>query len=222
MARATTGVPAGKADAAVSKKPQRKPASRYHHGDLRRALMDAALIVVRDEGVDAVRMNALAQQLRVSVAAPFRHFATRDALLVALAEEGAHKMVEAIDAAVARASEAIDREQARGVAYVRFAVEHTAWFRLLARPDLLAMSETLSALSASQEALMEAVLGRHAGERSPEVAQVSAGVLAAQAITYGLARMITDGLLGKVSADDAEALAREVTNVLGEGLMPRG
>jgi hypothetical protein len=102
---------------------------------------------------------------------------------------------------------------------VRFAVEHTAWFRLLARRDLLAMSETLSALSASQEALMEAVLGRHIGERSPEVA--SAGVLAAQAITYGLARMITDGLLGKVSADDAEALAREVTNVLGEGLMPR-
>lgn len=40
-------------------------------------------------------------------------------------------------------------------------------------------------------------------------------------MTYGLARMITDGLLGAVSADDAEVLAREVTNVLGEGLMPR-
>lgn len=183
--------------------------------------MDAALIVVRDEGVDAVRMSALAQQLRVSVAAPFRHFATREALLVALAEEGALKMVEAIDAAVARAPEGLDREQARGIAYVRFAVEQPAWFRLVARADLLAMSETLRALSASQEALMEAVLGRHAGERSPEVAHVSAGVLAAQALTYGLARMITDGLLGQVSADDAETLAREVTNVLGVGLLPR-
>lgn len=92
----------------------------------------------------------------MSVAAPFRHFATREALLVALAEEGARKMVEAIDAAMWCAPEGLDREQARGVAYVRFAVEQPAWFRLVARADLLAMSETLRALSASQERLMEA------------------------------------------------------------------
>lgn len=68
---------------------------------------------------------------------------------------------------------------------------------------------------------MDAAFAGQAPAPSSSAARVSAGVLAAQALTYGLARMVTDGLLGDVSADDAEALAREVTSVLGVGLLPR-
>jgi AcrR family transcriptional regulator len=205
----------------AAKAPRKRAPRAYHHGDLRRALLDAALIVVRDHGVDAVRMNALAKTLRVSVAAPFRHFPSREALLVALAEEGAVRMVDAINAAVTAVGDAhpLLREQARGVAYVRFVVAERGYFRLLARAEILALSPMLQSMSAAQESLMDDVLGRHhRGVRSPLIAR-SAGVLAAQALTYGLARMITDGLLGDVSVDDAEVLATEVTNVLGEGLM---
>lgn len=204
--------------------PQPRPRSKgdYHHGDLRSALLLAARRVVAREGVDGVRINALARSLRVSVAAPFRHFASRDALLVALAEEGAEKMVEAMATAAARASDPLDAERAKGIAYVRFVVSEPGYFRVLCRPEILAQSRLLAHLSSSSQSLMNAVLGRdHPGEHSPAVVLRSAGTLAAQALTYGLARMIADGLLGDVNVDDAEALAVEVTGVLGRGLLPR-
>ena len=108
---------------------------------------------------------------------------------------------------------------ARGIAYVRFAVVEPGYFRLLARPEIVFASTLLREANQAQQALMEPVLGRrHRGAVSRELAERSAGMLAAQALTYGLARMITDGLLGAVSADAAERLAHEVTGVLGEGL----
>jgi AcrR family transcriptional regulator len=203
-------------------RPRRRAPTRYHHGDLRRALLDAARAVVAKDGVDAVRLNALAKRLRVSVAAPFRHFASKDALLVALAEEGATRMVDAMNAAAAAASDPLEAERARGVAYVRFVVSEPGYFRVLARKEILAQSPLLAQMESSQHALMEAVLGRHhAGDNSPALVQRSAGLLAAQALTYGLARMIDDGILGDVDVDAAAALAVEVTDVLGRGLIPR-
>jgi|GEM_PF-557921 len=200
------------------KKPK-KPARPYHHGDLRRALLDAALDVVNVSGVDAVTMSGLSKSLGVSVAAPFRHFPTREAFLVALAEEGALHMVRFMAEAAARQTDPLEAQRARGVAYVRFAVVQPGFFRLLARPEIVAASEHLRQASAAQQALMDPVLGRHhQGPISTELTRRSAGMLAAQALTYGLARMITDGLLGDVSADDAERLAQELTGVLGEGL----
>ncbi|MDX2015667.1 MAG: TetR/AcrR family transcriptional regulator [Myxococcaceae bacterium] len=201
---------------------KRRAPSRYHHGDLRRALLDLALRVVEREGIEAVRLNVLARELRVSVAAPFRHFPTREALLVALTEEGAEQLVAVVNAAAARVVDPLEAQRARGVAYVRFAVEHPGWFSLLTRAELVRASPRLRALSASQESLMEPILGRqHRGRASRSVSRRSAGLLAAQALTYGLARMVTDGLLGEVSADDAERLAVELTGVLGEGLLER-
>ncbi|MCG5055431.1 MAG: TetR/AcrR family transcriptional regulator [Myxococcales bacterium] len=198
---------------------KRKPA-RYHHGDLRRSLLDAALRVVANQGVEAVKLNVLAKGLRVSVAAPFRHFPTKEALLVALAEEGANLMVQRLAQAAAREVDPLEAQRARGVAYVRFAVDKPGYFRLLVRPEILNASEHLRHLTASSEALMEPILGRrHRGQASAELAKRSAGVLAAQALTYGLARMIVDGLLGEVNAADAERLAYELTGVLGEGLI---
>jgi AcrR family transcriptional regulator len=203
-------------------KPRRRVPSRYHHGDLRRALLDAALIVIEEKGLDAVKMSDLARTLRVSVAAPFRHFESRDALLVALAEEGANKMVVDIEAAAARVRDPLEAQRARGVAYVRFAVLEPGYFKLLSKKDILVASDHLRALATSQEALMEPILGRHhRGRASAALAKKSAGLLAAQALTYGLARMIADGLLGDIDGDDAALLAVELTGVLGEGLLPR-
>lgn len=203
-------------------RPRRRARTRYHHGDLRRALLDAARAVVAKDGVDAVRLSALATRLRVSVAAPFRHFASKDALLVALAEEGAARMVAAMTAAAAAAADPLEAERARGVAYVRFVVSEPGYFRVLARKEILAQSQELAQLASSQQALMEAVLGRdHAGANSRALVQRSAGLLAAQALTYGLARMVDDGILGDVDPDAAAALAVEVTDVLGRGLLPR-
>lgn len=201
-------------------RPRKRAPTRYHHGDLRRALLQAARAVIARDGVDALRMSALAKSLRVSVAAPFRHFPSREALLVALAEEGAAELVARMEEAAAREQDPLLAQRARGVAYVRFVVEDPATFRLLVRREVLDASPSLRAMDASVRALMEPILGRHHGGRaSRALARRSAGLLAAQALTYGLARMILDGLLGEVTPAEAEALAAELTNVLGEGLL---
>jgi len=209
-------------DGARAPRARPKREGRYHHGDLKRALMDAALVVVEREGVEAVSLSTLARKLRVSSGAPFRHFATREALLVALAEEGALRMVRALDEAAAKVDDPLEKDRARGVAYVGFAVVERGVFTLLTRPEIARASPMLRAMSDAQEALMEPALGaHHRGRAAKRLAARSAGLLAAQALTYGLARMIVDGHLGEVSREDAEALARELTSVLGEGLARR-
>ncbi|MBX2802704.1 MAG: TetR/AcrR family transcriptional regulator [Myxococcales bacterium] len=193
-------------------------ARRYHHGNLRQALVDAAIAVAAEHGVHAIKVSALAKELGVSSAAPFRHFATRDELLVAAAEHAAQQLGVVVGAAGTESTDPVEAERAKAVAYVRFATEHPGHFRLITRAEILAQSPTLQALTAASEASL-AVLGTHQpGKASPETLRVSAGVLAAQALVFGLARMIVDGLVGPVTPDQAERLAHEVTGVLGTGL----
>src|SRR5215468_10058290 len=66
---------------------QRKPVNTYHHGDLRDALVQAALREAEREGPEAISIKALAKKLGVSQPAPYRHFADRDALLQAASAE---------------------------------------------------------------------------------------------------------------------------------------
>ena len=68
-------------------RPARKPLNTYHHGDLRDALVQAALAEVELEGPEAISISALAKKLGVSQPAPYKHFADREALLVAVTAE---------------------------------------------------------------------------------------------------------------------------------------
>src|SRR6201981_1076574 len=67
--------------------PARKPRHSYHHGDLREALIQAALNEAEQGGPEAISIKALAKTLGVSQPAPYRHFADREALLVAVTAE---------------------------------------------------------------------------------------------------------------------------------------
>ena len=196
----------------------RKPATAYHHGDLRRALVEAAALAIAADGVDALKVSDLAARLGVTVGAPFRHFESRLALLVAVAEEGARRLIERMDAAAAKETEPLEQQRARGIAYVRFAVEECGYFRAITRAEVYAASTFLQEVSAASDQMLDSVLGRVKGTGSSRIVRRSAGLLAAQALTYGLARMITDGLLGRIDAEQAERLAYEVTGVLGTGV----
>jgi AcrR family transcriptional regulator len=71
----------------MSRQPVRKSENTYHHGDLRDALVRAALREAEQGGPEAISLKALAKQLGVSQPAPYRHFADREALLVAVTAE---------------------------------------------------------------------------------------------------------------------------------------
>lgn len=106
-------------------------ARSYHHGDLRRAVLDAALDVIAADGPSAISMRDLARRAGVSHAAPAHHFGDKRGLLTAIAVEGFETLAEYLSAAVGGPAEL--REL--GVAYVRFAIENPAHFEVMFRRD---------------------------------------------------------------------------------------
>src|SRR5712671_6837389 len=82
--------------------PVRKPLNTYHHGDLRDALVQAALREAGRGGAEAISIKALAKQLGVSQPAPYRHFADREALLAAVTAEAFRQLSATFRAAMAK------------------------------------------------------------------------------------------------------------------------
>src|SRR5438045_6558281 len=106
-------------------------AKAYHHGDLRTALLEAAAELLDEGGPEAVSLRECARRAGVSHAAPYRHFETKDALLFALADEGFGWLAESGAKAMHGIRNARERLDAYGAAYVRFAIENPARFRLM-------------------------------------------------------------------------------------------
>src|ERR1700760_4590230 len=110
---------------------QAADARRYHHGDLRRALIDAARRVLESDGPSALSLRAVAREAGVSPAAPYHHFKDKGELLDAVASEGWHML----DAAIAKVREDAPSPEAAmdeiGVAYVCFARENPAIYRVM-------------------------------------------------------------------------------------------
>ena len=103
----------------------------YHHGDLRQALVDAAIGLLREGGVSALTLRAAARKAGVSQAAPYRHFADHADLLAAVAADGFTRMREVMIQAARSATS--PREGLRGLAraYVKFGIRHPAEYRVM-------------------------------------------------------------------------------------------
>lgn len=115
---------------ARSKSAGKKPLRPYHHGNLRRALLDEALATIRVEGVEALTLREIGARLGVSRTALYRHFADKGALLEAVATEGFRALREQLVAAWegGRGRAAFD---AMGAAYVHFAAANPSHYRVM-------------------------------------------------------------------------------------------
>lgn len=108
---------------------KRKP---YHHGDLRRALLDATLTLAAERGAAGVTLREAARTAHVSQTAPYRHFSDKQAMLAAAAEEGFRLYHHEVERALAATGEDAKEQLAcLGETYVRFALEQPAYFRLM-------------------------------------------------------------------------------------------
>lgn len=104
----------------------------YHHGDLPRALREAALQLIEERGTASLTLSEVARRVGVSHAAPYRHYADKAALLTALSAEGAHLLADQVGAALASAgTDPRARFLDAGYAYVRFAVDNPAYFQAM-------------------------------------------------------------------------------------------
>lgn len=124
----------------------------YHHGDLRAALIRAAMEAVEAGGPDAVSLRDLAEKLGVSTAAPYRHFPDRRALLAEVAAIGFADLAAAYARAQAEAADppAALRETAR--AYLTLAFGRPGLFRLMFASDIVDAGAPQSLLAPAAEA----------------------------------------------------------------------
>jgi AcrR family transcriptional regulator len=198
-----------------------KSAGKYHHGELRRALLDATLAIVSRDGASALSLRAVARKVGVSPQASYNHFQDRAALLCAAAEEGLRELGRELREARDAARGPGERLEAIGVAYVAFARSHAAHFRLLSAPDLEA-NRGDAALSAAYEGAFGVVRG--AIEECQRAGLVRAGdaralALAAWATVHGLAWLVVDRQIAAAHVPgDEDDVARSTLRILLLGL----
>jgi len=174
----------------------------YHHGNLRQALLEAALIILDRDGEAGLGLRDLARAVGVSPAAPYRHFDSRAALLEALAVTGFQRFTTAMtDVAQTRPDDILS---AMGKTYVLFALNNTALFRLMFSPQL--KRDNRPGLRMAADAAF-ATLSLVSGGDTPG-GRIAA--LAAWARVHGLAVLLLDGQIAIQAGEDIEALITEI------------
>lgn len=180
-----------------------QPARPYHHGDLRPALLRAAVEAIAQTGPAAMSMREVARRGGVSHAAVAYHFGDKAGLLTAVAAQGYRMLTEQL-----RDARDADRGFLEvGVAYVRFAVTHRAHFEVMFRPELYHRDdEELLAAKAVTAALLY-----QAEQVSDE--ELRNGI-AAWAIVHGVATLWLNGNLPPRLGDDPEEITRAIASRL--------
>lgn len=181
----------------------------YHHGDLRRALLDSALDAVVEQGPPAVSLRDLARRAGVSHAAPAHHFGTKAGLLTALAIEGYERLAERLDRAWRDTGDFLEV----GAAYVRFAVDCPGYFTVLSQPDLLVADDPqlLAARKAAGDVLRRGIEHKAAPPDPTDKLELS---IAAWSLVHGLAVLLIAGSLPDSLGSDPELVTRRVARHL--------
>jgi AcrR family transcriptional regulator len=193
----------------------RRRRTAYHHHDLPNALAAAAIDLVEREGLPAVTLRRLAQAVGVSPAAPYRHFASRDALLAAIATDGYTELGAVLIAARDGCADTPDLAlSAQGVAYVRFAVTAAGTFRIMQAPELADRTPfpaLREAIDRAFGALRGVVLGEQQAGRFPP-GDPDLLALGPWAVAHGLAMLALDGQLAErtLPTHDPVALAEQL------------
>jgi AcrR family transcriptional regulator len=199
-------------------RPARRHPDRYHHGDLRRALLLEAVRTIHTEGAGALTLRGVGDRLGVSRTALYRHFADKQALLDEVAAEGFRMLRAALHEAWGAGGRA--GFDAMGLAYVRFAIEHPSHYRVMFGGRTETHDSPADGADESTDAfqvLVDAIVAEQAaGRMRRDDAQALA--LYIWAMVHGIAMLTLDGLLPPPTTP--EALARLAIARLHGGIDP--
>ena len=215
----------------VAARPKRRSSRRpsaalkpYHHGDLRRVLVEAALQLVEEGGAAGVSVREAARRAGVSPGAPFRHFPSRDALMNAVAEEAQRRFRAEIEAALAQApsGDPLARFRCMGLAYLRWAIRNPTYFEIISSGRVFAHDQAagLSRDNAELIGMTEAILADAAAQRQLRSVDLKQVQIAGRALVYGFARMNIDGHFPRsgVAEAEAERTAEAVLDLFIDGI----
>ncbi|BEK92942.1 TetR/AcrR family transcriptional regulator [Nocardia seriolae] len=200
---------------------------RYHHGDLREELLRASLQLIESEGLAAVSLRKVAREAGVSPGAPYHHFADRAALMSALAARG----FEILGAAMTSARETAPDPRAALIAmatgYVAFARDHSAYFRIMFRPELSQPDKHPDTEAAGDAAfaVLEATVADAVASGFLPAADAETMALAWWSLAHGMASLTVDGkfaLRATQSGTTPQALATRITRIFADLIDGRG
>ena len=201
---------------------------KYHHGDLRHALLAAGIDLAREGGPDAVVLREATRRVGVSPNAAYRHFADRDALLDAVSDAAMAELAAAIDvhcrAITAGDAETIARGKLRavGTGYVAFAQQHPGLFRtaFFVPTDMEQATKPAKAGPGGRtpfELLTAALDEFVASGIMPAARRPNAEFLAWSAV-HGFSLLLIDGPLRALPPDQADAVTQRVIDMVEAGL----
>ncbi len=205
-----------------------RDARPYHHGDLRRSLIDAGLALVTEEQDWTFSLREIARRAGVSHNAPYNHFADGDALLIAIAAAGFERMRDHLRAAVNGVAAPDAALLACGKAYIELALKNPALYRLMCGPALAKStgSRPAAARMAADDArsVLDDIIRRGARSGafavSPDETRDQARVVfLTWSVVHGLSMALLDGFAGTEIA--VEDLVEVIERAVLDGLRPR-
>lgn len=208
----------------VARRSFAKPAGKFHHRDLRRALLLGAAQLLEVEGPLGVGLRAAARLAGVSQTAPYRHFADKHALLAALAVQGLDELGERMAAAARRHPEPAAALAAIGEAYLLLASERPQLFRLMFGPQFADKDRCPGVRESGMRARQVLIDVIAAGQRAGVVRRGDPADLAFfhWAAVHGAALLLVDGRLPeRASAGGPRAIARTLAEQVRLGAAPR-
>ena len=185
-------------------------------------LLTAAAALIAERGPQGFSLREVARRARVSEAAPYWHFSSKEALLAAVAEQGFMELARVMADVHTRVKDPRQHFQEMGIAYVRFALTHPSHLRIMFGPEIRDKTAHPSLHTASERAFELLVSTIVEGQRAGRIRRGDPMDLAvsAWALVHGLSALIIDGQLQQQvkTPRDAEALAARVCGLLRTGL----
>ena len=197
----------------------------YHHGNLRQTLLNAAVQLAEEVGAEHLSLRELARRVGVAPSAPYRHFASRKALLTAVAEEATERLrIGMVTGVAAHRQQGLEQLQALGEAYLDWAEQHPMHFRVVSARDQIDYAAASGMAQRNQELRDLTLQALELAQQQGAAQRCDPQTLAvlARATVYGLARMQTDGHFAQWGVDPTTGWqsARELLGVFVGLLRP--
>ena len=175
----------------------------YHHGDLRKKLLETALEIISEHGLEKVSMRGLGQRLGVSRTAPYRHFSDKSALLCAIAEQGYKRLTAAMNHFNQQLSDdPLTRLRNTGIAYVEFAVSNPVHYRIMFGNEILENKRTPELVKSAGATFNELLYAVKVCQDEALVKPFDPYIIANTlwSMTHGVSTLLIDGQIQAVNA----------------------
>lgn len=169
--------------------------SGYHHGDLKNALVEAGIDIIIRDGIDQLSIRNAAKKIGVSHTAPYRHFKSKEELLVAIAIHGFHLLIDEMDRVIEKHGDDYQSQlQEAGRAYIHFAMDNTVYFRIMFGDYIKNKTSYPELFSVYDQAFRKTVdiIVKYSSKKKNRDAMPDITALAAWSLVHGYASLIID------------------------------